>query len=288
MKQSFWLVTFLLAALPSPSFAQELASVTLAPDAIVAPNGASFVIESRAAQRRIRKASTLVSSNAAVPSRLEGLNASQIALLEKLNRIDGPRLKRLNAVVMPAAWSDDELVFSPFPQEYRWAASTAQTIVVDQAAQAFGAYEFGQLVRWGPVSTGEGGKTPAGLFEMSWRSRGHTSSVDPSWYLEWYFNFIPTRGIAFHQYSLPGRAGSHGCVRLLQRDAEWLYNWGHDGTDAEATTVIVQGCPDASKPWQSADFLRTGISLQESPSPTMIECTGSSGAAASSSRKTVR
>jgi lipoprotein-anchoring transpeptidase ErfK/SrfK len=250
--------------------------------------GAAYFIESRAAQP-VRKRSAR-SANVA-PSRLvlEALAPDQLAVLEKLNRVDASRLRRLNRLIVPAAWADDELAYSPFPQDYPWAASKAQMMVVDQAAQAFGAYEYGRLVRWGPVSTGEGGKTPAGLFELSWRSRGHTSSEDPSWYLEWYFNFIPSRGIAFHKYSLPGRAGSHGCVRMLERDAQWLYGWGQTRRrDVEATTVIVLGCPDASKPWQSEDFLRGGIALPAVPPSGMMDCTGSSGPAAASLRNTVR
>jgi hypothetical protein len=251
-------------------------------------HGAAYFIESRAAQP-VRNASA---RSAALPSSrfvLEALAPDQLAVLEKLNRVDASRLRRLHTLVVPAAWADDELAYSPFPQDYPWAASKAQTIVVDQEAQAFGAYEYGRLVRWGPVSTGEGGKTPAGLFQLSWRSRGHTSSVDPAWYLEWYFNFIPSRGIAFHKYSLPGRAGSHGCVRMLERDAQWLYGWGQPRRrDAEGTTVIVLGCPRVSKPWQSEDFLRGGIALPGVPPGGMMECAGHAGSAAESFRKTVR
>jgi hypothetical protein len=78
-------------------------------------------------------------------------------------------------------------------------------------------------------------------------------------------------------------------VRLLERDAQWLYEWGQAGRKgAEGTTVIVLGCPDVSKPWQSAEFLRGGITLPDVPPNGMTECTGYSGAAAASLRKTVR
>jgi lipoprotein-anchoring transpeptidase ErfK/SrfK len=38
-------------------------------------------------------------------------------------------------------------------------------------------------------------------------------------------------GIAFHQYSpVPVTPASHGCVRLVQGDAQWLYNFMSVGT----------------------------------------------------------
>lgn len=220
---------------------------------------------------------------------LEGLTPDQIAIVEKLNRANGARLKRLKTVVLPTTWVGDELAYSPFPQEYPWATDKPKALVVDQGAQAFAAYEYGRLVRWGPVSTGQYGQTPSGLFNLSWRSRGHHSSIDPSWYLPWYFNFIPSRGIAFHQYSLPGVAASHGCVRMLERDAVWLFDWGEaPQRGVKGTPVVVLGCPDSSKQWQGADFLQRGIELPTVPSASTMECRGYSGATAATQRRTIR
>ena len=220
---------------------------------------------------------------------LDALAPEQIALLEKLNRVNAARLKRLKSVVIPATWIDDENAYSPFPHDWAWAIDKPKAIVVDQAAQAFAAYEYGRLVRWGPVSTGSLGQTPSGSFNLSWRSRGHRSSIDPSWYLEWYFNFIPSRGIAFHKYSLPGEAASHGCVRLLERDAQWLYQWGDPPSrGVKGTPVVVLGCPDRSKEWHSASFLQQGISLPEVPPSTVMNCQTYSGATSPTQRKTIR
>jgi lipoprotein-anchoring transpeptidase ErfK/SrfK len=245
-----------------------------------------YVIHKRS--RATPKAQKVASSTATL-SPLDGLSPAQLGVLEKLNRVDAARLGRLDAIVAPAEWTDEELIYSPFPQDYAWAADKPTAIVVDQTAQAFGAYEYGRLVRWGPVSTGSQGQTPAGLFSLSWRSRGHHSSVDPSWYLEWYFNFIPARGIAFHKYSLPGQAASHGCVRLLERDAQWLFEWGEaQARGNPGTAVVVLGCPDSSKPWRSADFLRSGIVLPAVPSATRVECSGYSGKVDPTQRRTIR
>jgi lipoprotein-anchoring transpeptidase ErfK/SrfK len=232
---------------------------------------------------------TRSAADKSAPSPLDALTPEQIAVVEKLNRVDATRLKRQSTVVIPASWMDDENAYSPFPQEWSWALDQPKAIVVDQAAQAFAAYEYGRLVRWGPVSTGSDGQTPSGLFHLSWRSRGHRSSVDPSWYLEWYFNFIPSRGIAFHKYSLPGQAASHGCVRMLERDSQWLFEWGDaPKRGVKGTPVVVLGCPDRAKQWHAADFLEQGISLPDAPPGSVMNCQSYAGSTPAAARKTIR
>jgi lipoprotein-anchoring transpeptidase ErfK/SrfK len=150
--------------------------------------------------------------------------SEQIALLEKLNRADQVHLVRLPEIVVPGRWDLDELDYSPLPTVWQDAAESPKTIVLSQPFQVFGAYENGKLVRWGPVSSGRKAKpTPPGLFYLNWKSKGRKSTVDGGWFLRWYFNFINERGISFHEFDLPGRPESHGCVRLLSRDAEWIF-----------------------------------------------------------------
>jgi hypothetical protein len=147
-----------------------------------------------------------------------------------------------------------------------------QVIVVHKPLQAFAAYVHGELVRWGPVSTGaERNPTPSGLFALSWRSKGHHSSVNRNWYLPWYFNFDTKSGRAFHQYALPGLPASHGCVRMLKRDAQWLYGWGREWTlDRRGWTVTEAGTPVLivgeypqvdTPPWLDEDLLASGFAL---------------------------
>ena len=62
--------------------------------------------------------------------------------------------------------------------------------------------------------------------------------------MEWYFNFHNERGLALHQYALPGRPASHACIRLLERDARWIYEWGEGWElDARGQEVVVPGTP---------------------------------------------
>jgi hypothetical protein len=189
----------------------------------------------------------------------------QSALLEKLNRRDLAHLARLTDLIVPAEWIDDELAYSPLPAEWAWAETMPKALIVHQPAQVFGAYEFGKLVRWGPVSTGrKQNPTPAGSFNLTWRSKSRRSTDNDAWILNWYFNFINARGVSFHEFDLPGMAASHACVRLLTRDAKWVYEWGEQWVlspdrktvATPGTPVVVQGVVDFKNPspWTSPDF----------------------------------
>jgi hypothetical protein len=218
----------------------------------------------------------------AIPGGAKGLrerfSPEQLALLEKLNRRDVPHLARATTLIVPAEWLADELLYSPLPLTWAWAEPHPTALVVDQPAQVFGAYEHGRLVRWGPVSSGRKSRpTPSGLFHLNWRSKGRRSTDDPDWYMRWYFNFHTQRGLAFHQLELPGLPASHACVRLLERDAQWLYGWGQGwALDARRRQVVTPGTPvliagaydfDAPPPWLSLEQLAQGIELPASVAP---------------------
>jgi hypothetical protein len=186
-------------------------------------------------------------------------SASQLATLEKLNRADVKRLRRLKMLVVPAEWYDDDLRYSPFPLAYAAAGATRKLVIVSLTMQAFAAYEDGRLVRWGPVSSGRRpGLTPSGLFRLNWRSRARHSTVNPDWYMEWYFNFDNGGGLALHAYALPGYPASHGCIRLLERDAMWLYEWGEPGTPLHIAGLYAFAAPP---PWRSIEQLAEGVDL---------------------------
>ena len=195
---------------------------------------------------------------------------SELGVLEKINRADGKHLSRLEKLVIPSEWRD-EFDYSPFPHEYAAASAEPKLLVVDQPAQAFAAYEYGRLVHWGPTSTGRQAKpTPAGRYHLNWRARSRTSTLSGEWRLNWYFNFHNTRGLAFHEFDLPGVPASHACVRLLTRDAMWIYNWGHSWTldssgrlTAPGTPVLIFGQYDfkSPAPWTTVESLGKPIVL---------------------------
>lgn len=196
----------------------------------------------------------------------------EIALLEKLNRADVKHLQRLPQLIVPASWRA-ELDHSPFPSTYPAAGATPKLLVVDQPSQAFAAYEYGQQVHWGPVSSGRQARpTPSGAFYLNWRTRSRTSTLSGEWRLNWYFNFHNTRGLAFHEFELPGAPASHACVRLLARDAEWVFNWGQSWTLDNKGQLLTPGTPvlilgayafGSVPPWQAVDYWSKKIALPE-------------------------
>ena len=203
-------------------------------------------------------------------------DAKQLALLEKLNRSDLRHLARQDGLVIPERWGFDELAYSPLAHTYTWAEQYPKAVVIRQPLQVFGAYQKGKLVHWGPVSTGrKTAPTPSGLFHMNWKSKGRHSTVNASWFMRWYFNFHPKRGLALHAYGLPGHPASHACVRLLPRDAKWLFHWGEGWKlGPHSWDVVEQGTPvlilghydfNSPPPWHSTDRIQAATDL---PVPT--------------------
>src|SRR5216683_727563 len=73
---------------------------------------------------------------------------AQIDILEMLNRRDRGHLLRVDppspGLLVPLAWADDLLTYSPFPRMWTAAEPYPKAIIVHQAMQAFGAYENGR------------------------------------------------------------------------------------------------------------------------------------------------
>ena len=202
----------------------------------------------------------------------ERFTPAQLVLLQKLNRADLSHLDRLASLIVPDLWVDDELAYSPMPRHYPNASRYRRLVIVHPPTQAFGAYEHGVLVRWGPVSTGaRTAPTPSGLFYLNWKKREHTSTINPDWSMPWAFNFDNRLGLAFHEQALPGKPASHACVRLLAVDAQWLFEWGEPWTvDPGGTRVLRLGTPvlvigeynfEAQPPWQSLHRLARPVEL---------------------------
>lgn len=199
-------------------------------------------------------------------------SGTELAILEKINRTDRNHLATLPQLAVPERWVDDERLYSQMPRRYEAAAGIVKILVVHVPGQMFGAYESGQLVRWGPISSGATATaTPAGAYHLTWRAVSHVSTVNSDWVLPWYFNFANEEGRAFHAYELPGRPASHGCIRLLDRDARWLFEWGRGWRlDASETNVVETGTPvlilgafqfGVAPPWHSEVWLRSTVTL---------------------------
>lgn len=194
-----------------------------------------------------------------------------LALLH-LNRIDLEHLRDGATLVVPDPPATLRAL-SPFPEALGVAAPAAtKLLLVSRRIQAFAAYESGMLVRWGAVSTGRRETpTPAGLFATNWRSKLRRSTDNAAWLLPWYFNFINETGVSFHQFDLPGSPASHACVRLMEADAKWIYDWAESWVLADqGRRIEVYGTPvvvfddyafDAPAPW---------LRLPEDPRATLL------------------
>ena len=170
-----------------------------------------------------------------IPAFLNGIYADSTGNLPDLGIGD--------TIVLPDHYDLDFRAYSPFPRHWAGAEAHDKLFVIHKTVQAWAAYENGRLERWGLVSTGKDeSETPSGRYNFNWRELHRVSTLSPpgvSWDMRWVFNFYDERGIHVHQYyALPtDGAASHGCVRLMTADAQWIYDWA-DGW------VTVNGTAD--------------------------------------------
>ena len=184
---------------------------------------------------------------------------AQWPVIYMLNRVDKENLTKQDTLVIPDKFETDNLQYAPFPYYVGGLKEINKIIFFSYPAQAFGAYEHGKLVRWGPTSLGrQKDQTPRGLFFTNWKAEETTSTVDDEWKLKWNFNIANKDGVGWHEYAMPGYPASHSCLRLMETDARYLYDWAEEwvmqGTDnikAYGTPVIVYGTYPfgGPKPW---------------------------------------
>ena len=196
----------------------------------------------------------LVAHLDSLPGGQQGLRRE---IIELANRVTGDKLKPGRKLLIPDSFPEDYRAYSPYPLRYEAAASIPKLFIIDKYTQTFGAYEQGELVRWGLVSTGTSDNlTPNGKFNFTWKAEYRQSSAAPPgevWEMYYMFNFEPKAGIHVHQYALPiATPASHGCVRLSLADALWNYHWA-EGTRGKSkgtpVWVINHNPPGRSAHW---------------------------------------
>ena len=174
-----------------------------------------------------------------------------------------------DTVIVPTQFDLDFRAYSPFPRYYTGGREFDKLFIMDKTIQAFAAYEYGQLMRWGIINTGHPDETPTpnGRYNFNWQEEERISSDSPpdeDWVMYWVMNFHAARGMHVHQYEMPtGGPMSHGCVRLVDADAEWVYHWADTWTTTssavgiasvgsrimkQGTTVLVIGQEPYGKP----------------------------------------
>lgn len=158
------------------------------------------------------------------------LGQSRAKLVELLNRLLLQHSDIGDTLVVPEKFELDFRAYAPFPRYYPGARDFDKLFIIHKTIQAWAAYEYGQLSRWGIVNTGSAeSPTPTGRYNFNWKEDYRVSSLSPPdepWEMYWVFNFHNARGIHIHQYAMPtGGPTSHGCVRLVDADARWIYEW---------------------------------------------------------------
>ncbi|HEY6171175.1 MAG TPA: L,D-transpeptidase [Candidatus Kapabacteria bacterium] len=175
---------------------------------------------------------------------IDSVSFDELLLIQKINRLDRAHFRQGYVLMLPSSFSDTSSI-SPYPSKIASLTEIRKILFVNRRIQAFGIYENGQLVRWGPTSTGKKKTpTPTGLYYTNWKKELTRSTIDNGWELPWNVNIANFEGISLHQFDLPGYPASHSCVRLLKEDAQWIFNWAEEWVLAKGgAQVLIHGCP---------------------------------------------
>ena len=158
--------------------------------------------------------------------------AEQREIVQKLNRTYN-YLYPGKQIAVPRDLAHVTLLdVAPFPQQID---EHEKQIIIDQDKLAWGAYdEHGQLINWGPISSGRDKcpdanrscRTMPGIFRVfSKENERCKSDVYPvgKGGAPMPFCMYFHKGFALHGSSdVPGYRASHGCVRMFVSDAKWL------------------------------------------------------------------
>lgn len=181
-----------------------------------------------------------------------------IEILRQINRTDKKYWKNKDTFLLPEPFTLDLMTYSLYPYQLSIVKDIDKFVIFSYELQIYGVYEKGKLIKWGATNMGKKATpTPTGLFFANWKGRRVTSTVNPTWILQYNFNIHNTGGVGWHQYEMPGYPASHSCLRLFLEDAMWLYEYADQWTlkngvkIANGTPVIVFGeFPwGQSKPW---------------------------------------
>lgn len=193
-----------------------------------------------------------------IDSLVNRYNDEELKTILAINRVEKNKLRPNRPIIIPECAAEEFNNYSPFPENLQELQCVPKTVLINRRVQAFGLYEHGELIKWGPVSTGKSStQTPTGLNYGNYKAKRKVSTVDASWILPYYFNFMNFEGVGVHQYALPGYPASHGCVRLYMDDAKYIFDWANmwelenSSIEANGTPFMVFGKYDysANKPW---------------------------------------
>jgi lipoprotein-anchoring transpeptidase ErfK/SrfK len=171
-------------------------------------------------------------------------SAENLEIAIAVNRTDKAFFTKMDSVIIPTDRSGDISFYLPFPVEVPYLADVDKILFFSYPTQTFAAYENGILTYTGPTNMGrKKDQTPTGLFFTNWKAEETISTFDDEWKLLWNFNIENKKGVGFHQYDLPGYPASHSCLRLLEKDAKYLYEWADQWVLVDDENVKFKGTP---------------------------------------------
>lgn len=208
-------------------------------------------------------------------------DSSKLRIAYAINRTDQKNFVKMDSVIIPADFTGNLVYYLPFPTHVAALEEVSKVILFSYPAQAFAAYENGELMYAGPTNMGrKKDPTPTGLFFTNWKAEKTTSTFNDEWDLKWNFNIENKLGVGFHQYDLPGYPASHSCLRLQENDAKDLYKWADEWILKDRENVKVKGTPvivfgsypfDAPKPWYALVKNPKALDLSESEIKTQTQ-----------------
>lgn len=208
-------------------------------------------------------------------------DSSKMDIVYALNRTDKANFKKLDSVVIPGDFTGDLVYYLPFPLHVSALQEVSKIILFSYPTQTFAAYENGELIYTGPTNMGrKKDPTPTGLFFTNWKAEQTTSTFNDEWDLKWNFNIENKLGVGFHQYELPGYPASHSCLRLLEKDAKYLYKFADEWILKDKENVKVKGTPvvvfgsydfDGQKPWLKLASDPEALKISESDIETQVK-----------------
>jgi|GEM_PF-1038918 Uncharacterized protein conserved in bacteria len=218
-----------------------------------------------------------IKAKGAIDSFKKAYTEAQQKTILSINRVDSKNLHRLDTLLVPSDVDAEWMRYSVFPYNIPSLKEVKKIVFFSYPAQAFGAYEYGKLVYWGPTSMGRKDMpTPTKLYYANWKAEETQSTVDDEWILKWNFNIENKEGIGWHEYEMPGYPASHSCLRMLEADAKYMYEWAEQWIQKDEQTVAAKGTPaivfgsypfDGPKPWyallQNPDALDISVKTLE-------------------------
>jgi hypothetical protein len=209
-------------------------------------------------------------------------DSTKLDIVYAINRTDKANFAKKDSVIVPTDFNGDLPSYLSFPFHVSNLEGVSKVLIFSYPAQTFAAYEYGELVYTGPTNMGrKKDQTPTGLFFTNWKAEKTTSTFNDEWDLKWNFNIENKLGVGFHEYELPGYPASHSCLRLLEKDAKYLYKWADEWILKDKENVKVKGTPvivfgsydfDGPKPWyalvndpKALDISESEIETQTAP-----------------------